>query len=173
MEIQIVYTAGYCSEIGLIMHQTREAGARLSVIVGDPLITSDFLAIAGNAANRTLFTFMPDPTKNAAEPAAVARLMTSSLSAAGYTLNAYAAVQSWAGSVKQAGTFDPTPAAAALRSGSIKTTISMVRWTPRETMPLLASSFTAGATIASRRSSRTDRSSQHRTERSNDEPSSI
>ncbi|WP_275174144.1 hypothetical protein [Bradyrhizobium sp. CSS354] len=106
------------------MRQTGEAGAR---IVSDPLITSDFLAIAADAANGTLFTFMPDPTKNAAEPAAVARLMTSSLSAAGYTLHAYAAVQAWAESVKQAGTFDPTPTAAALRSGSIKTTISTVR----------------------------------------------
>ncbi|WP_245344009.1 ABC transporter substrate-binding protein [Bradyrhizobium japonicum] len=127
MEIQIVYIAGYYNEIGLIVRQTGKAGARLTVIANDPLMTSDFLAIAGDAANRTLFTFMPEPTKNAAVPAAVARLMTSSLSAAGCTLYAYAAVQAWAESVKYAGTFDPTPVAAALRSGSINTTIGTVR----------------------------------------------
>ncbi|MDH2405108.1 hypothetical protein ACFKHW_28555 [Bradyrhizobium lupini] len=97
------------------------------MIANDPLMPSEFLAIAGDAANGTIFTFMPDPTKNAAEPAAVARLKTSSLSAAGYTLYASVAVEAWAGSIKQAGTFDPTPVAAALRSGSIKTTIGTDR----------------------------------------------
>ncbi|MET4328722.1 branched-chain amino acid transport system substrate-binding protein [Bradyrhizobium sp. i1.15.2] len=170
--LQIVYLASYYDEIGLIVRQSGEAGARLAVIANDPLMPIEFLAIAGDAANGTLFTFMPDPTKNAAEPAAVARLKTSNLSAAGYTLYAYAAVQAWAESIKQAGTFDPTPVAAALRSGSSKRPLARFDWTPRETMPLLASSFTAGATIASTRSSRTDRQSQHCTERSNDEPSS-
>ncbi|MGY0576114.1 branched-chain amino acid ABC transporter substrate-binding protein [Bradyrhizobium sp. RDM12] len=126
--IQIVYIGGYYNEIGLIVRQAAEASARLTVIANDPLMTSDFLAIAGEAANGTLFTFMPDPTKNAAGAAAVARLMGSSLSAAGYTLYAYAAVQAWADSVKRAGTFDAIRVAAALRSGSIETAIGTVRF---------------------------------------------
>ncbi|UFW88307.1 branched-chain amino acid ABC transporter substrate-binding protein [Bradyrhizobium barranii] len=126
--IQIVYIGGYYNEIGLIVRQAAEASARLTVIANDPLMTSDFLAIAGDAANGTLFTFMPDPTKNAAGAAAVARLKGSSLSAAGYTLYAYAAVQAWADSVKRAGTFDAIRVAAALRAGSIETAIGTVRF---------------------------------------------
>ncbi|MGY4501452.1 ABC-type branched-subunit amino acid transport system substrate-binding protein [Bradyrhizobium sp. GM24.11] len=71
-------------------------------------------AIAGDCANGTLFAFMPDSTTNAAVAAAVAKLKGSSLSAAGCTLYAYAAVQAWAGSVKQTGAFDATRVAAAL-----------------------------------------------------------
>ncbi|MGY4315282.1 branched-chain amino acid ABC transporter substrate-binding protein [Bradyrhizobium sp. JR3.5] len=127
-EIQILYIGGYYNEIGLIVRQAAEAGARLTVIANDPLMTSDFLAIAGDAANGTLFTFMPDPTKNAAGAAAVAKLKGSSQSAAGYTLYAYAAVQAWADSVKRAGTFDATRVAAALRSDSIETAVGTVRF---------------------------------------------
>ncbi|MET4631373.1 branched-chain amino acid transport system substrate-binding protein [Bradyrhizobium sp. I1.8.5] len=91
--IQIAYIGSYYNEIGLIVCQAAEAVARLTVIANDPLTTSDVLAIAGDAANGTLFTFMPDPTKNAAGAATVAKLKGSSLPAAGYTLYAYAAVQ--------------------------------------------------------------------------------
>ncbi|UFW71330.1 branched-chain amino acid ABC transporter substrate-binding protein [Bradyrhizobium sp. WU425] len=126
--IQLVYIGGYYNEIGLIVRQAAEAGARLTVIANDPLMTTGFLAIAGEAANGTLFTFMPDPTKNAAGAAAVAKLKGSSLTAAGYTLYAYAAVQAWADSVKRAGTFDAMRVAAALRSESIDTAIGTVRF---------------------------------------------
>ncbi|MET4071986.1 branched-chain amino acid transport system substrate-binding protein [Bradyrhizobium sp. S3.2.6] len=91
--IQIVYIGGYYNEIGLIVRQAAEAVAPLTVIANDPLTTSDFLAITGDAANGTLFTFMPDPTKNAAGAATVAKVKGSSIPAAGYTLYAYAAVQ--------------------------------------------------------------------------------
>ncbi|OSI35698.1 branched-chain amino acid ABC transporter substrate-binding protein [Bradyrhizobium canariense] len=126
--IQLVYIGGYYNEIGLIVRQAAEAGARLTVIANDPLMTTDFWAIAGEAANGTLFTFMPDPTKNAAGAAAVAKLKGSGLTAAGYTLYAYAAVQAWADSVKRAGTFDAMRVAAALRSESIDTAIGTVRF---------------------------------------------
>ncbi|WP_409190529.1 branched-chain amino acid ABC transporter substrate-binding protein [Bradyrhizobium sp. RDM4] len=126
--IQLVYIGGYYNEIGLIVRQAAEAGARLTMMANDPLMTSDFLAIAGDAVNGTLFTFMPDPTTNAAGAAAVAKLQGSSLSGAGYTLYAYAAVQAWADSVKRAGSFDAARVAAALRSDSIETAIGTVRF---------------------------------------------
>ncbi|MET4262359.1 branched-chain amino acid transport system substrate-binding protein [Bradyrhizobium sp. S3.12.5] len=126
--LQIVHIGGYYNEIGLIVRQAAEAGARLTVIANDPLMTSGFLAIAGEATDGTLITFMPDRTKNAAVAAAVARLKDSSLSAAGYTLYAYAAVQAWADSVKRAGSFDATPLAAALRSGLIETATGTVQF---------------------------------------------
>lgn len=73
------------------------------------------------------------------------------------TLYAYAAVQAWAGSVKRAGTFDATRVAAALPRAQSKRPLPRFDSTPRETMPLLGSSFTAGATIPSKRSRRPDR----------------
>ncbi|WP_027515896.1 branched-chain amino acid ABC transporter substrate-binding protein [Bradyrhizobium sp. WSM1417] len=125
--LQIVYI-GYYNEIDIILRQAAEASARLTVIADDPLMSSGLLAIAGEAAKGTLITFMPDRTNNAAGAAAVARLKDSSLSAAGYTLYAYSAVQAWADSVKRAGSFDATPVAAALRSGLIETAIGTVRF---------------------------------------------
>ncbi|WOH75688.1 branched-chain amino acid ABC transporter substrate-binding protein [Bradyrhizobium sp. NDS-1] len=171
--IQIVYIGGYYNEIGLIVRQAAEAGARLTVVANDPLMTSDFLAVAGEAANDTLFTFMPDPTKNAA----------------GQQLSPGLRVRTYLPRVTRS-TLMPrfkhgqTPSngpAASMPLGSLrpyaraqsKRPLARFDSTLRETIPLLASSSTAGATIPSMRSSRTDRPSQHRTERSNDEPSSI
>ncbi|MET4359002.1 branched-chain amino acid transport system substrate-binding protein [Bradyrhizobium sp. RT9b] len=170
--IQIVYLAGYYNEIGLLVRQRGEAGPRLAVIANDPLMPSEFLAIAGDAANGTLFTFMPDPTKNAAEPAP----------SPGSRLRAYLprvtcsalmprCKHGQSPSNRPAPSIPPRSLRPHARAQS-KRPLARFDWTPRDTMPLPAPSFTAGATIASTRSSRTDRQSQHRTERSNDEPSS-
>ncbi|WP_245309609.1 branched-chain amino acid ABC transporter substrate-binding protein [Bradyrhizobium retamae] len=126
--IQIAYIGGYYAEIGLIVRQAAEAGAGLTIMANDPLMTSEFSAIAGEAANGTLFTFMPDSTKDAQAADAVARLKSSNLSAGGYTLYAYAAVQAWADAVKRAGTFDGPRVAAALRSQPTQTVIGPVRF---------------------------------------------
>ncbi|XIA67558.1 branched-chain amino acid ABC transporter substrate-binding protein [Bradyrhizobium sp. TZ2] len=126
--IQIAYIGGYHTEIGLIVRQAAEGGAGLSVMANDALMTSDFAAIAGEAANGTMFTFMSDPAKNPEAAAALAKLKTSNLPAGGYTLYAYAAVQAWAEAVKRAGHFEGRRVAAALRLQPIETVIGMVRF---------------------------------------------
>ncbi|WP_271553829.1 ABC transporter [Bradyrhizobium sp. CCBAU 45394] len=84
----IVCTPGIRSRSGLI------------VMASDPLMTSEFWAITSRAGNRTLFTFMPAPARNANALGVVARLKASNLSE-GYTLYAYAAVQAWAEALLQ------------------------------------------------------------------------
>jgi len=128
--IQIAYIGGYHTEIGLIVRQAAQASAGLTVMCNDPLMTSEFWAITGSAGNGTLFTFMPDPAKNASAADVVARLKASNLSVEGYTLYAYAAVQAWAEAVKRSGSFNATRVAAALRSQPIDTVIGPVRFDP-------------------------------------------
>ncbi|WP_445219930.1 branched-chain amino acid ABC transporter substrate-binding protein [Bradyrhizobium sp. Pa8] len=126
--IEIAYIGGYHAEIGLIVRQAADAQARLTVMANDPLMTGEFRAIASSAANGTLFTFMQDPTKNAQAADVVARLKTSNLSAEGYTLYAYAAVQVWAEAVKRAGSFNAVRVAKELRSQEVETVVGQVRF---------------------------------------------
>ncbi|MGY8684593.1 branched-chain amino acid ABC transporter substrate-binding protein [Bradyrhizobium sp. UFLA05-153] len=127
--IEIAYIGGgYYAEIGLIVRQAADAQARLTVMANDPLMTGEFWAIASDAANGTLFTFMPDATKNAAAVDVVARLKASKQSAEGYTLYAYAAVQAWAQAVKRAGSFNALRVAKALRSQDVETVVGQVRF---------------------------------------------
>ncbi len=126
--IKLAYIGGYYTEIGLIVRQAAEAGAGITVMANDALMTGEFWSIAGDAANGTLFTFMPDATKNAQAADAVARLEGSNRSAKGYTLYAYAAVQAWAEAVKRAGTFEGPQVAAKLRDQPIETVIGRVHF---------------------------------------------
>ncbi|MFB9263052.1 branched-chain amino acid ABC transporter substrate-binding protein [Bradyrhizobium erythrophlei] len=126
--IQVAYIGGYHTEIGLIVRQAAEAGAGLTVMANDTLMTSEFWTIASGAGDGTLFTFMPDPTKNANAVNAVAGLKASNMSVEGYTLYAYAAVQAWAEAAKRAGSFNAVRVAGALRSQPIDTVIGTVRF---------------------------------------------
>lgn len=126
--IKLAYIGGYYNEVGLIVRQASDAGAGMTVMANDPLMTHDFSMIAGKAGNGTLFTFMPDPAKNADAASVVARLKASNRSAEGYSLYAYAAVQAWAQAAKRAGTFDSLKVAATLHSQPIDTVIGVVRF---------------------------------------------
>ncbi|SFN83845.1 amino acid/amide ABC transporter substrate-binding protein, HAAT family [Bradyrhizobium sp. Rc3b] len=126
--VRVAYIGGYHTEIGLFVRQASEAGAGLIVMANDPLMTSEFWAITGSAGNGTLFTFMPDPARNANASGVVAELKASNLSAEGYTLYAYAAVQAWAEAVKRAGSFNAVRVAGALRSRPSSTVIGPVRF---------------------------------------------
>ncbi|MGY4626966.1 branched-chain amino acid ABC transporter substrate-binding protein [Bradyrhizobium sp. USDA 4486] len=126
--VRVAYIGGYHTEIGLFVRQASEARAGLIVMANDPLMTSEFWAITGSAGNGTLFTFMPDPARNANAAGVVAGLKASNLSAEGYTLYAYAAVQAWAEAVNRTGSFNAARVVNALRSRPIDTVIGPVRF---------------------------------------------
>ncbi|MDA9463089.1 branched-chain amino acid ABC transporter substrate-binding protein [Bradyrhizobium sp. CCBAU 53415] len=126
--VRVIYIGGYHTEIGLFVRQASEAGAGLIVMANDPLMTSEFWAITTSAGNGTLFTFMPDPAGNANAAGVVAGLKASNLSAEGYTLYAYAAVQAWAEAVNRSGSLNAARVASALRSRAIDTVIGPVRF---------------------------------------------
>jgi branched-chain amino acid transport system substrate-binding protein len=93
----------------------------------DPLMTADFWSITRGAGDGTLFTFMQDPTTNANAAGIVAKLKASNLSAEGYTLYAYAAIQAWAQAVKRAGSFNAVRVAAANGDNAAPTFV-VYRW---------------------------------------------
>ncbi|UFW51391.1 MULTISPECIES: branched-chain amino acid ABC transporter substrate-binding protein [Bradyrhizobium] len=126
--VRVAYIGGYHTEIGLFVRQASEARAELMVMANDPLMTSEFWAITGSAGDGTLFTFMPDPARNANAAGVVAALKASNLSAEGYTLYAYAAVQAWAEAVNRTGSFNAVRVASALRSRPTATVIGPVRF---------------------------------------------
>ncbi|MDA9523361.1 ABC transporter [Bradyrhizobium sp. CCBAU 11434] len=126
--VRVAYIGGYHTEIGLFVRQASEARAGLIVMANDPLMTSEFWAITGSAGNGTLFTFMPDPARNADAAGVVAELKASNLTAEGYTLYAYAAVQAWAEAVNRTGSFNAVRVASALRSRPTDTVIGPVRF---------------------------------------------
>jgi branched-chain amino acid transport system substrate-binding protein len=126
--IQIAYIGGYHTEIGLIVRPAAEANAKLMVMGNDPLMTTEFWNITSDTGNGTLFTFMPDPTKNASAIDAVARLKAANVTPEGFTLYAYAAVQVWADATKRSGSLDPSKVVAALRARPVETVIGPVRF---------------------------------------------
>ncbi len=72
--VQIAHIAGYYAGIGLIVGQAAEASADFMVTGNDPRMRNEFWSIASEAANGTLSTFVPDPTRNAKASDAVAKL---------------------------------------------------------------------------------------------------
>jgi branched-chain amino acid transport system substrate-binding protein len=125
---QIVYIGGYYTEVALIVRQAAEANAKFTVMSNDPLMTKEFWNLASDAAQGTLFTFMPDPTKNAAAADVVAQLTARNVTPDGFTLYAYAAVQMWANAVKRAGSFETAKVAAALRAAPVDTVIGSLQF---------------------------------------------
>ena len=100
--IDIIYLGGYHAEGGLIMRQAAEQGLGARMISGDSLATSEFGQIAGKAADGTLFTFTPDPRKDAANKAVVENFRASGYEPEGYTLNSYATIQIFAQAAEKA-----------------------------------------------------------------------
>lgn len=126
--VEIAYIGGYYTEVALIVRQAAEANAKLRVMSNDPLMTTEFMNIAGDAGDGTLFTFMPDPTKNAGAADIVARLKAANVTPEGFTLYAYAAVQAWADAAARAEDADPAKIEAALRSQPAETVIGPVQF---------------------------------------------
>jgi len=90
---------------------------------GDALMTDAFWSIAGNAGEGVLMSFSPDPRKRPEAQDAIAALRKGGYEPEGYTLYAYAAMQSIAEGIKRVGKPDPIKVAQALRQGPIKTVL--------------------------------------------------
>jgi branched-chain amino acid transport system substrate-binding protein len=85
---------------------------------GDAMYNSEFVAIAGAGAEGTLVTFGPDATKSPSAAGLVTRLKEQNISADGFTLYSYAAVQVAAQAIAKAGTVDPEAVAKVMHSGT-------------------------------------------------------
>jgi branched-chain amino acid transport system substrate-binding protein len=100
--VEVIYYGGYHPEAGLILRQAREQGLKARLIGGDGLNTSDFVAVAGPAADGTLYTFAPDARMLPEAKEVVERLRKQGFEPEGFTLYTYAAFQVFADAAQQA-----------------------------------------------------------------------
>lgn len=104
--INFVYFAGGVTEAALLLRQMHESGLKPTFMSGDGIASSEFAAIAGDAAIGTLMTFAPDPRELPAARDLVSRYRASGVEPEAYTLYAYASLQVLAAGIKAAGSSD-------------------------------------------------------------------
>ena len=117
-QVDAVYLGGYHPEGGLIVRQMREQGLKSQLLMGDSINTLDFWAITGDSGENVIFTFAPDPQKFPSAKAVVDKMKAGGVNPEGYTLYAYAAIQTWAAAAKGTGGTDSKKIAEWLRAGN-------------------------------------------------------
>jgi branched-chain amino acid transport system substrate-binding protein len=124
--IAVAYVGGYYTETALMARAARDRGYEIQLVSGDTLATEEFALIAGPAAEGTLFTFGPDPRRNAEAAAVVERFHAENFEPDGFTLFSYAAVQAWAQAVGKAGSLDTQAVIASLHGGRFDTVLGPI-----------------------------------------------
>lgn len=119
--LDAIYFGGYYPEAGLILRQAASQGFRFKMLGGDGLQSAELWAIAGDAAQGTLFTYAPDPRENLQAKTAVEKLRAGGVEPAGFTLYYYAAAQVALGAIEKAGSLRAEDLQKALRSNIFET----------------------------------------------------
>jgi len=115
--VDVVYYGGLYTESGLLIRQAREQGLQAQFMSGDGMMSSEFWAIAGTAADGALMTFHPDPRERPEAKKALAAFEAAKINPESYTLYAYAAVEVLSQAVKKANSLDPEAIAKVMHSG--------------------------------------------------------
>lgn len=126
--IDLVYFGGFHPEAGLLIRQAVERGLAIQLVSGDALASDEYLAVAGEAGDGTLVTFVPDPRRNPAAAEVVRKFNDQGIDPEGYTLYSYAAVQVWAQAVEAAGTTALGPVVEQLHGGRFDTVLGTIRF---------------------------------------------
>ena len=92
------------------------------------MATEELGIIAGSAVEGTLFTFVPDPRRNAEAAPVVERFRAENFEPDSYTLLSYGAVQVWAQAVEQAGSLEPQAVIASVHSHQFDTVLGRVEF---------------------------------------------
>jgi branched-chain amino acid transport system substrate-binding protein len=122
-EVAVLYVGGRHVEAALIARAARDRGYPLQLVAGDAIATEEFALVAGAAADGTLFTFSPEPSRYPEAAPLVARFRAENFEPAGYTLLAYAAVQAWAQAVAKAGSLKSEVVIASLHDHEFDTVL--------------------------------------------------
>jgi branched-chain amino acid transport system substrate-binding protein len=125
-DISVIYVGGYHAEVALMVRAARDQGYTAQFISGDAMATEEFTLLAGSAADGTLFTFGPDPRRNAEAKEVVERFRAEGFEPSGYTLLSYGAVQVWSQAVQRAGSLDTTKVVASLHNHRFKTILGEI-----------------------------------------------
>ena len=127
-KVDAVYLGGYHPEGGLIQRQMREQGLQAQLIMGDSVNTKEFWTITGDTGEGMIFTFAPDPRHFPEAKTVVDSITAGGGNPEGYTLYAYAGIQTWVAAAKATGGFDSHKIAEWLRAGNeISTVIGKIK----------------------------------------------
>ena len=121
--VEVMAYGGYHTEVALILRQAQQAGLDLTVMGGDTMTNSELVTAAGPAADKVLFTFSPDPRKNASAAPVVEKFRAAKIEPEGYVLYDYAAMQLFEQAATAAGSTDYDALQKAMREGSFDTVI--------------------------------------------------
>jgi branched-chain amino acid transport system substrate-binding protein len=115
--VTVVYWGGLHTEGGLIVRQMADAGLKAQFISGDGIVSDEFAAIAGPAAEGVLNTFGPDPRKLESAQAVVKKFRDEGFEPEAYTLYSYAVLQVMSQAANKAKSLDPQTVAKMIKSG--------------------------------------------------------
>src|SRR5260221_4806804 len=127
-QAHVVYIGGYHNDFALIVRQARAAGVGADFVGADALNTSEFVSIAGPAADGVRFSDMATPMNLPSASKVVTEFRHDGYEPEGYTLTSYAAIQAWAAGVTRSSTFDSAKVAAAMRTAPVDTVIGKISW---------------------------------------------
>jgi branched-chain amino acid transport system substrate-binding protein len=122
-DIDVVYLGGYHPEAGLIRLEMERQGLDAVLVAGDALMSEDYRAVAGPAADGTLLTYPEVPRQMPAAQDLVAALEEAGQPADRYVLTTYAAVQAWAEAANGAGSTSFDAVTGALATGTFETVL--------------------------------------------------
>jgi branched-chain amino acid transport system substrate-binding protein len=134
--IGVLFIGGYPPEAGAIAQAIRAAGLDIIIMGGDALVTDDYRDAAGDAAEGTLVTFLPDARNNAAAAAVVESFRGRGIEPEGYVLPAYAAVQLWAAAARASNPPKYDAVVKAIDSGHFDTVLGEVSFDAHGDMSL-------------------------------------
>jgi branched-chain amino acid transport system substrate-binding protein len=127
--VDLVYFGGLHTEAGLLIRQMRDQAVTAVMMSGDGITTKEFWTVAGAGAEGTLMTYGPDPRKNPAAAAVVAKFRAANYDPEAYTLYSYASLQSFGLAATAAGSNDPRRVATQMRNGqNLATVLGPLSW---------------------------------------------
>jgi branched-chain amino acid transport system substrate-binding protein len=124
--VEVLFLGGYHTEAGLVARELRRRGMDTVLVSGDALVTEEFWAIAGPAAEGTLMTYPPDPRKEPAAQPAVEGLEAKGIDPQPYAISSYAAIEVWAQAAEAAGSTAFAAVVEALNEGGFETALGTV-----------------------------------------------
>ena len=126
--VEVVAYGGYHTEVALILRQAQQAGLKLTVMGGDTMTNTELVTAAGAAADNVLFTFSPDPRKNAAAADVVKKFRDAKVEPEGYVMYAYAAMQLFAQAAEQGKSVKYADLEKAMRTGTFDTVLGKLNF---------------------------------------------
>jgi branched-chain amino acid transport system substrate-binding protein len=126
--IDVFYVGGYSTEAALMIREADTRGYDVQLVSGDALTSAEFAMVAGPAADGTLITFFPDARNNPEAADVVARFRDEGYEPEGFTLQTYAAFQTWAQAAENAGSLDLDKMVEALHKSEFQTVIGTFRF---------------------------------------------